>query len=156
MDSVCDACLYGKAHQFPYPRSSRRSSAPLELIFSDVWGPTVDSFGHKQYYVSFIDDYSKLTWLYLLHHKSEVFQFFKEFQCLVERMFDKKILSMQTDWGGEYECLNSFFHSIDIAHQVSCPHSHQQNGAAKRKHRHIVEMDLSLLATASKRWVSLF
>jgi hypothetical protein len=84
------------------------------------------------------------------------FQFFKEFQCLVERMFDKKILSMQTDWGGEYECLNSFFHSIDIAHQVSCPHSHQQNGAAKRKHRHIVEMDLSLLANASKRWVSLF
>jgi hypothetical protein len=106
---VCDAYLCGKAHQFPYPQSSSRSSAPLELIFSYVWGPTVDSFGHKQYYVSFIDDYSKLTWLYLLHRKSEVFQFFKEFQCLVEHMFDKKILSMKTDWGGEYECLNSFF-----------------------------------------------
>jgi hypothetical protein len=59
--------------------------------------------------VSFIDDFSKFTWVYLLKHKSEVFHKFQEFQTLVERLFDRKIISMQTDWGGEYEKLNPFF-----------------------------------------------
>lgn len=56
---------------------------------------------------------------------------------------------MQTDWGGEYQKLNSFFSKVGITHHVSCPHAHQQNGAAERKHRHIVEVGLSLLAQAS-------
>ena len=56
---------------------------------------------------------------------------------------------MQTDWGGEYEKLNPFFQKIGIAHHVSCPHAHQQNGSAERKHRHIVEVGLALLANAS-------
>jgi hypothetical protein len=64
-------------------------------------------------------------------------------------MFNRKILIVQSDWGGEYEKLNSLFHTLGIAHCVSCPHAHQQNGAAEQKHRHIVEMGLALLANAS-------
>lgn len=66
---------------------------------------------------------------------------------------------MQLDWGGGYEKLNSFFQRIGIAHKVSCPHAHQQNGAAERKHRHIVEVGLSLLANTSmplKYWDEAF
>jgi len=98
-DSVCDACQKGKSHQLPYPKSTSVSSAPLELVFSDVWGPASTSVGKNNFYVSFIDDYSKFTWIYLLRHKSEVFQRFHDFQNLVERMFDRKIVAMQTDWG---------------------------------------------------------
>ena len=112
-------------------------------------GPGSQSVGRKQYYVSFVDDFSKFTWIYLLKHKSEVFQVFKDFQNLVKRYFDRKIIAMQTDWGGEYEKLNSFFNKIGISHHVSCPHAHQQNGSAERKHRHIVEVGFSLLAHAS-------
>jgi hypothetical protein len=61
--SVCDACLRAKACQLPYHVSISKSSAPLDLIFSDVWGPATDSFGNKKYYISFIDDYSKFTWI---------------------------------------------------------------------------------------------
>jgi hypothetical protein len=56
---------------------------------------------------------------------------------------------MQTDWGGEYQKLNSFFSRIGITHLVSCPHMHQQNGAVECKHRHIVEVGLALLSHAS-------
>ena len=56
---------------------------------------------------------------------------------------------MQTDWGGEYEKLNASFQKVGITHHVSCPHAHQQNGSAERKHRHIVEVGLALLANAS-------
>jgi hypothetical protein len=146
---VCDACLRAKAHQLPYPKSTSQSAAPLDLVFFDVWGPAIDSFCNKRYYVNFIDDYSKFTWIYLLRHKSEVFQFFKEFQSLVERLLNRKIIAMQTDWGGEYERLNSFFRIVGITHLVSCPYAHQQNGVVEHKHMHIVEMGLSLLANAS-------
>jgi histone deacetylase 1/2 len=147
-NSVCDACQQGKSHQLPYPVSTSVSSSPLDLVFSDVWGPAPTSVGRHDYYVSFIDDYSKFTWIYLLRRKSEVFQCFHDFQNLVERQFNRKIRAVQTDWGGEYQSLNSF-KRIGIDHHVSCPHAHQQNGSAERKHRHIVEMGLSLLAHAS-------
>ena len=74
---------------------------------------------------------------------------FHNFQALVEQKFDSKIIAMQSDWGGEYEKLNSFFQKIGIYHHVSCPHAHQQNGFAERKHCHIVEVGLALLASAS-------
>lgn len=125
------------------------STSPLDLIFSDVWGPAPASVGRFTYYVSFIDDYSKFTWLYLICHESEVFSCFTNFQALVERQFNRKIRTVQTDWGGEYRSLNSFFQRIGIDHHISCPHAHQQNGSAERKHRHIVEMGLTLLAHAA-------
>jgi histone deacetylase 1/2 len=146
--SVCGACQQAKSHQLPYPISTSVSTKPLELVFSDVWGPAIDSVGKYKYYVNFIDDFSKHTWIYFMKYKSEVFQKFRDFQNQVERLFDGKIIAVQSDWGGEYEKLNSFFTKIGITHLVSCPHAHQQNGAAERKHRHIVEVGLSLLAHA--------
>ena len=149
VESVCDPCQQAKSHQLPYPISVSASTSPLQLIFSDVWGPAPTSVGRFSYYVSFIDDYSKFTWIYLLKKRSDVFQVFINFQNLVERKLNSKIIAMQTDWGGEYEKLNSFFQKLGISHHVSCPHAHQQNGSAERKHRHIVDMGLALLANAS-------
>jgi hypothetical protein len=73
-----------------------------------LWGPAPTSVVRHTYYVSFIDDFSKYNWVFLIKQKSDVFQVFKNFQNLVDRKFDRKIISMQTDWGGEYEKLNSF------------------------------------------------
>jgi histone deacetylase 1/2 len=74
---------------------------------------------------------------------------FLQFQQHVERLLNKKIIHVQTDWGGEYHRLNKFFSDIGVSHRVSCPHTHQQNGTAERKHRHVVETGLTLLAHAS-------
>jgi hypothetical protein len=124
-ESVCDACQQGKSHQLLYPVSTSTSKAPLDIVFSDVWSPACDSIGRYKYYVSFIDDFSKFTWIYLLKHKSEVFQEFHDFQNHVEHLFDKKILSVQYNWGGEYQKLNTFFQQVGISHHVSCPYAHQ-------------------------------
>jgi hypothetical protein len=125
-ESVYDACQKGKSHQLPYPRSTSVSTALLELNFSDVWGPASVSFGRYKYYVTFIDDCSKFTWIYLLKYKSDVFQKFHDFEQHVERPFDQNKLAFQSDWGGEYHKLSSFFSHVGIAHHVSCPHAHQQ------------------------------
>jgi hypothetical protein len=108
-ESMCDACQKGKSHQLPFGRSISVSKAHLELVFSDVWGPALSSVGRFKYYVPFINDFSNFTWFYLFKHKSDVFQKFKEFQQFVERLFNKKILAVQTDWGGEYQKLSPFF-----------------------------------------------
>ena len=146
---ICDSCQLAKSHQLPYPVSTSVSTVPLEQVFSDVWGPAPASVGKHLYYVSFIDDYSKFTWIYLLKNRSDVYQVFLNFQQFVERKFERKIKTMQTDWGGEYEKLHGFFKKIGITHYVFCPHAHQQNGSVERKHRHIVEVVLSLLTNAS-------
>ena len=73
---VCDACQCAKSHQLPYNNSSRVSSKPLELIYTDVWGPALASSGGFKFYVSFVDDFSRFTWIYLLKHKSDVGQVF--------------------------------------------------------------------------------
>lgn len=147
-EPVCDSCQRAKSHQLPYPVSTSVSTKPLELIFSDVWGDAPLSVGRYKYYVSFIDDYSKFSWIYLIKKKSDVFEVFQNFQAHVERQFNAKILAVQSDWGGEYEKLNSFFQKLGIARHVSCPYAHQQNGSAERKHCHIVEVGLALLANS--------
>jgi hypothetical protein len=68
--------------------------------------------------VSFIDDYSKFNWIYLLRKKSDVFQKFCDFQHHVERLFDKKILAMQTDW--EASIKNSIPSSKKLVSPILC------------------------------------
>jgi hypothetical protein len=87
---VCDACACAKAHQLPFPVSSSCSSAPLQLVFSDVWGLDIDSFGNKKCIVSFIEDYCKVTWIYLLRHKYEVSKYFLEFRSLLNGCLRKR------------------------------------------------------------------
>lgn len=59
--AVCDACDQGKSHQLPFSVSTHIVKTPLELVFSDVWGPAQLSVSGHEYYVSFIDVYSRFT-----------------------------------------------------------------------------------------------
>jgi len=98
-----------------------------------------------RYFVIFVDAYTKYIWFFPLAAKSDVFKSFLQFQALVERQFATKIKSVQTDWGGEYRKLNTYFKTIGIHHRLICPHTHEQNGTVERRHRHIVETGLKLL-----------
>ena len=67
---LCEHCLYGKQNQVKFPYSATRTKEILELIHSDVFGHVhVPSLGGYMYYVSFIDDFSRNTWLYFLKKK---------------------------------------------------------------------------------------
>ena len=89
--SVCDACQKGKSHQLPYNNSICVTYFPLELVHTNVWGPAQVSSGGFKYYVSFVDDYSRYTWIYLIKRKSDVEQIFYNFQNHVERILNAKI-----------------------------------------------------------------
>jgi hypothetical protein len=81
--------------------------------------------------------------------RTEAHCIFLQFQAHVERLLNTKIKCAQSDWGGEYQKIHNTFRSLGIAHRVSYPYTHQQNGSVERKHRHIVETGLALLAHAS-------
>jgi hypothetical protein len=70
---------------------------------------TQTSVSVHNYYVSFIDAYSRFTWLYLIKRKYDVFDIFLQFQAHVEHLIKTKIISVQSDLGAEYHNLNVFF-----------------------------------------------
>jgi len=131
----CQACHLGKSSRLSLRPTSHKTSAPLDLIFSDVWGlaPMFSSDGFC-YFVIFVEAHTKHIWYYPLVAKSDVFSTFQGFQTLVERQLSLKIKSVQTDWGGEYHKLNKFFQTIGIHHRLICPHTHEQNGTVERRH----------------------
>eukprot|EP00253_Pinus_taeda_P023366 PITA_23366 len=86
-DSLCEGCVLGKQHKESFPAGkSIRGKAPLEIVHSDVCGPMqVPSLGRNRYVLTFIDDYTRKTWVYMLKQKSEVFEKFRHFKTLVEK-----------------------------------------------------------------------
>ena len=103
----------------------------------------------EKYYISFLDAYSKFTWLYLLHSKSQALVAFKTFKLLAENQTGLTIKTIQTDNAKEFHCFKSFINESGIQHRFTCPHTHEQNGAIERKHHHIVDMGLSMLYATS-------
>jgi hypothetical protein len=82
---VCEACIEGKHQRTSFPKDeASRASKLLELVHSDVCGPMkTASRGGARYIVSFIDDFSRKTHVYLLKVKGEVFDKFKAYKALV-------------------------------------------------------------------------
>ena len=97
--SVCSHCQMAKSHALPFTHSHVSVSNPLELLYSDVWGPApILSTTGARYYISFFDDCTKFLWLFPLKQKSEALNIFQKFQVAVEREFNTKIKAIQTDW----------------------------------------------------------
>ena len=92
----------GKNIKNPFPESEHKSKEPLDSVHLDVCRPmSVYSFGGYSYCVTFIDDYSRKTWIYFPKAKSESFERFREFKTLMENQIGKKIWVLRTN-EGEY------------------------------------------------------
>jgi transposase InsO family protein len=144
-------CIYGKHNRLRNPSDATRVKGILELIHSDVFGPVpIPSLGKSMYYLSFIDDFSRNTWIYFLRKKSEVFDKFKEFKTLVENQTEKKIKVLRTDNGGEF-CGNEFKElckKCGIEREKTTPYTPQQNKVAERMNRMLMEKERSMLSGA--------
>lgn len=99
----CEYCLHGKHNQEKFPSIASREERILDLILSDVFGPIpIPSLGGSLYYVSFIDDLSRNTWLYILKNKYKVLGKFKDFKALLENQTRKKIKVIRSGNGDEF------------------------------------------------------
>lgn len=93
LPQVCEGCVVGKQHRDSFPRGKAwRAKKALELVHSDICGPIdPQSNGSKQYFITFIDDFSRKTWVYFLQAKSDALSVFKSYKVLVEKELGKHI-----------------------------------------------------------------
>ena len=145
----CESCQFSKHHLLSYsPRVNKRASAPFELVHSDVWGscPVVSTTGFR-YFVTFVDDYSRTTLLYLMKNHSELFSHFHAFCAKIHTQFHVYVQNLISDNAKEYvsEQFQSFMLQHGILYQTSCVDTPAQNGVAKRKNRHLLETARALL-----------
>ncbi|KAM1079184.1 hypothetical protein ACFX2B_013776 [Malus domestica] len=149
MNEVCEGCALGKQHRENFETGKAwRAEKPLELIHTDVCGPMKNaSISGNKYFLTFIDDYSRMCWVYFMRLKSEVFNIFRKFKAMVELQSGHQIKKIRSDRGGEYTSLefNAFCEEMGLERQLTVAYTPQQNGTAERKNRTIVEMARSML-----------
>jgi hypothetical protein len=118
------------------------------MIHSDVWGPLqVKNITGTTLFVSFVDDHTRLTWLFLMKDKFEVGQIFQNFNSMIQTQFHTKIQILKTDDAKEYfnSDLNTYYLSQGIIHISSCVDTAQQNEVAEIKNRHQLGIARSLM-----------
>ncbi|KAL0641872.1 hypothetical protein Bca4012_102526 [Brassica carinata] len=146
-NNECEACILGKHCRTVFTKSTTVYEKCFDLIHSDVWtAPCLSRDNHK-YYVTFIDEKSKYTWLTLIPTKDRVLDAFKNFQAYVTNHYNAKIKIFRSDNGGEYtgQAFKLHLSQHGILHQTSCPYTPQQNGVAERKNRHLMEVARSMM-----------
>ena len=124
---VCEGCVAGKQ-----PRNSfnvslpPRAKEPLEVVCSDVCGPIEPcTYGGNLYFVIFINEFTRMLWVYPIKRKSEVFAVFQKFKAYAEKQSGATLKILRTDGGGEYTSkeFEVFCESKGIVHEVTAPYT---------------------------------
>ncbi|KAK5773311.1 hypothetical protein PVK06_049617 [Gossypium arboreum] len=128
-------CVLGKQKRVKFGPAIHNTKGILDYVHSDVWGPTkVASLGGMHYFVTFVDDYSRKVWVYLMKRKSEVLDAFLTWKKMVETQTGRKVKRLRSDNGTEYK--NDPFLQVcqdeGIVRHFTVRDTPQQNGVAER------------------------
>ena len=145
----CSVCELAKHKRVTYPSSNKRTYVPFSLIHSDVWGrpATVPNISGAQWFILFVDDCTRVVWLFLMKHKSEVSTIFPSFYNMIKTQFGVEIKRLRSDNAKDFfnQSLTTFFQQKGIIHEFSCPYTPQQNGVVERKNGHLLAVVRALL-----------
>ena len=128
-------CEFAKQNHVPFPISNKSSLVHFSLIHSDIWSPTIPNICRACWFVSFIDDCTKVSWIFQLKNKSDVSLVLPNFHTMVQNQFGVKIKRFRPKNARDYlnQVLTPYFQKEGIIHESSCVNTPQQNRVAKRK-----------------------
>eukprot|EP00253_Pinus_taeda_P024327 PITA_24327 len=144
----CDACILGKHSKQSFHDSHSRAHRKLERIHSDLCGPMpVPSANGNKYIMTFIDDYTRMCWVYLLKNKLMLFKHSRIFINGLKMMHNLilglfALIMEKNIHKNEFE---QYLRQHGIKHQTIVPYNPQQNGVAERMNRTILNMVRSML-----------
>ena len=139
----------GQNDQTPFNGVMKRADDLLGIIHTDVCGPMSSSTRNGYpYFVTFTNDLSRYGHIYLMKHKSETFEKFKEFQNEVENQLNKKIKHLRSDRGGGYLSFEFGTHlkNCGIVQQLTPAGTPQRNGVAERRNRTLLDSVCSMMS----------
>jgi len=146
--SICEICVKSKQSRMPFvSEAPKRASEALQVVHSDICGPfEVPSLGGSKYFITFIDEFTRMIWSYTIKLKSEALEIFKRFKISVEKESDKSIKILRTYGGGEYTSkeFKAFYTSQGVVHEVIAPYTPQHNGLAERRNRTLLNKTRSM------------
>ncbi|KAE8692180.1 putative ROP-interactive CRIB motif-containing protein 6 [Hibiscus syriacus] len=140
--NFCEHCVLGKQKRVKFGTTIHNTKGIVDYIHSDVWGPSkTSSLGGNHYFVTFVDDFSRRVWVYLMKSKDEVLQIFLKWKNMIENQTGRKIKRLRTNNGGEYKSDPFFYvcHEYGIVRHFTVRHTPQQNGVAERMNRTLLE-----------------
>ena len=127
-------CQFGKQIALPFNNSVSHALSPFDLIHSYVWGPfPITTQGGSRYFVIFVDDFSRYTWIYLFKNHLELYQMYHDFTKMIETQFSKPTKVFRSDNAQEYKAheFTSILHQFGVVSHSSCVGTSQQNGRAE-------------------------
>ena len=153
----CEFCSQAKITKAPHKTVIGKETEPLDLVHSDICelDGTLTRNG-KRYFITFIDDCSDFTFVYLMKNKSEALDMFKLFVAEIENQYNRKIKRLRSDRGTEYDSNEfiEFYNTHGIIHDKTAPYSPEMNGKAERKNRTLTESVVAILLNsgAASHW----
>eukprot|EP00253_Pinus_taeda_P030608 PITA_30608 len=147
-NTICKSCQFGKKTRTNFPEKEGSASRPLELVHTDICGPTRKrSHRGEEYFILFIDDFSRMCWIGIMKYKDEAFEKFKSFKALIENESDRIIKCLRSDRGGEFTS-DEFFDFCEehgIRREFLAARNPQQNGVVERMNRMVQQMARAML-----------
>jgi len=146
----CESCVYAKATRKPVAKAREGECATSfgDEVHSDLWGPApVETKGGRKYYVSFTDDATRFTHLYLLRAKSDTFDAYQKYEAWCNTQLDARVKILHSDRGGEYMD-NKFIEHLKkrgTEQKLTVHDTPAHNGVAERRNRTILERIRALL-----------
>jgi transposase InsO family protein len=141
---ICDSCEYAKLTRKPI--RSERTAPPAKNfgaeIHTDLWGPSpVNSLGGRRYYATFMDDFSRYTWVHTLRSKDETLDSYRAFANWALTQHNTKIKTLRSDRGSEYTgCeFTKFLQEQGTERRLTTHDTPQHNGVAESLNRHLLE-----------------
>jgi transposase InsO family protein len=150
--NFCKYCVFGKQCRQKFKTRRHISECIIDYIHSDVWGPSPTVyFGGLSYFVTFIDDYSRKVWIYLLKRKADVFNTFKQFRALVEKNSDRSIKCSRIDNAGEFTSVvfENYCKEDGIERHKTTVYTPQHNGVTEHMNRTLLEREMTMLNNAN-------
>ncbi|CAI7799023.1 unnamed protein product [Closterium sp. NIES-53] len=148
-DDNCEICLLSKVTRFPFHSVNGKRKKPLELVRIDLVGP-LPVQGHKGewYFLTIVDDWSRLMWAYPLKQNDNAASTIKEdLLPFVEKQAESVVKRIRTDRGGEFlgAETTAWLKKQGIQRELPTAYSPQSNGVAERANRTILETARALL-----------